>query len=605
MTSIQTKRVRLGLALLASTFIAVGAPAHGQANGSAFGAYQEDPGAKLARYVRDLASQPRSLSALLGAGNAALEMNDPQTALTFFARAEEVAPRDGRVKAGMASAFVQSEQAQAALRFFGEAVSLGIPLSMIAKDRGLAYDMSGDTARAQADYAIAMQRSDPEVERRMALSKAISGDAAGALAMIEPQVRRGDRAGYRAKAFILALGGDTAGAIKAVEAVMPAKGSAMAPFLARLPHLAAADRAMAVHFGRFPNDGQTASFANRPYQSAEVNYPSVKSGTSADASASPYPYSRTSTAGSARKETQRSAPPQSAAVPAATGKTAAAADQAPKRRTETRMVERIGSRFPVRETVVVEEKPKPSQTKAAAAPVPMRSAPQQAQPQQTVSAPPVQQQAAATVVAPPAYSIAAPVQTGPIATADLAPSTLATDAAVLASQPVAGPAPVAAQPAQTAPAATRLDFSDVVAAVQSLPAATIQPAPQPKPAAKAVAAAAKPEPKPAAVKTEAKIEAKAKAAPPEPSRIWVQLAVGQDKSVFASEFKRLKGKAPELLSGKSAWTTPLRATNRLLVGPFKTEQEARLLVNQLSKAQIPSYSWVSEAGQKIDKLPTK
>src|SRR3546814_9982307 len=69
----------------------------------------------------------RSSSALRGAGEAALSLGDPQTALTFFARAEEVTPRDGRVKAGMGSAFVLLEQPAAALRFFGEAASLGIP----------------------------------------------------------------------------------------------------------------------------------------------------------------------------------------------------------------------------------------------------------------------------------------------------------------------------------------------------------------------------------------------------------------------------------------------------------------------------------------------
>src|SRR3546814_8659028 len=56
----------------------------------------------------------RSSSALRGAGEAALSLGDPQTALTFFARAEEVTPRDGRVKAGMGSAFVLLEQPAAA-----------------------------------------------------------------------------------------------------------------------------------------------------------------------------------------------------------------------------------------------------------------------------------------------------------------------------------------------------------------------------------------------------------------------------------------------------------------------------------------------------------
>ena len=62
---------------------------------------------------------------------------------------------------------------------FAEAVALGAPEAEIAADRGLAWDMLGDPARAQADYALALRREDdPEVRRRLALSLAISGQRA-------------------------------------------------------------------------------------------------------------------------------------------------------------------------------------------------------------------------------------------------------------------------------------------------------------------------------------------------------------------------------------------------------------------------------------------
>src|SRR5258706_8357875 len=106
----------------------------------------------LSRYVRVLAAQPRDLTALIGAGNAAVELGDFSAGLAFFGRAEEVDSRNGRVKAGLASALAQTEQPGAALKLFDEAVSLGVPETEIAGDRGLAWDLRGNPRRAQRDY---------------------------------------------------------------------------------------------------------------------------------------------------------------------------------------------------------------------------------------------------------------------------------------------------------------------------------------------------------------------------------------------------------------------------------------------------------------------
>ena len=135
----------------------------------------ETSGSALSRNLRTLADSPRSLPALMGAGQAALELGDPRAALTFFARAEEVAPRDGRIKMWMGSALVQLEQPRAALKFFKDATDLGVAEADVARDRGLAYDISGDPRRAQRDYRLALQnRRDDEVTRRLALSLAIT-----------------------------------------------------------------------------------------------------------------------------------------------------------------------------------------------------------------------------------------------------------------------------------------------------------------------------------------------------------------------------------------------------------------------------------------------
>ena len=59
------------------------------------------------------------------------------------------------------------------------------------------------------------------------------------------------------------------------------------------------------------------------------------------------------------------------------------------------------------------------------------------------------------------------------------------------------------------------------------------------------------------------------------------------------------------MKGKSAWSAPLRATNRVLAGPFKTSAEAQSFVNTLGKAGVSAFVFTSEAGQKIIRLGVK
>lgn len=247
---------RFGLALLgAGLFLASGASAQ---QSRMPGAASSSVGDALSRNLRLLAENPTSLVALMGAGRASLEGGDAQAALTFFARAEEIAPRDGRIKMWIGSALVQLEQPRPALRFFDEAKALGVPEGDFAGDRGLVHDMLGNPRRAQQDYQLALRHGrDPEIVRRLALSLGITGEREPALQLLEEQLLLRDPAAARTRAFVLALTGDSAGADDAARAAMPGpQGEAMAPFLARLPSLSLADRALAVHFGHFPGSGQ-------------------------------------------------------------------------------------------------------------------------------------------------------------------------------------------------------------------------------------------------------------------------------------------------------------------------------------------------------------
>lgn len=90
-----------------------------------------------------------------------------------------------------------------------------------------------------------------------------------------------------------------------------------------------------------------------------------------------------------------------------------------------------------------------------------------------------------------------------------------------------------------------------------------------------------------------------------PARTWVQVATGANESGLAITWKRLREKAPDALKGLNASYTPFKATNRILVGPFKSAGEARALVNALSKAGHASNLFSSEAGQEILKIASK
>lgn len=216
----------------------------------------ESPEAALARNVRLLAINPRNYDALLGAGRAALRLGDAQAAIGFFGRAEEINSQHWAPKAGQGSALAQMGEAQAALGMFEQAQRLGATQSLVALNRGLAFDLLGRQAEAQNDYRVVLGGAEgDEARRRLALSLAISGRKADALAMLDPLLARRDAGARRARAFILALGGDHEGARQAIAAMMPGAANGFDPFLRRLGGLGPGQKAAAVHLGMMPADG--------------------------------------------------------------------------------------------------------------------------------------------------------------------------------------------------------------------------------------------------------------------------------------------------------------------------------------------------------------
>lgn len=604
MTKLQTKGARCGLAALGAGMLLTLAPAAAQTG------VQDSSGDSLSRNLRTLAANPRSLSALMGAGKAALELGDAQAAITFFGRAEEQAPRDGRVKMWIGSALVHLQQPQAAIRFFDEAVKLGVADAEVAGERGLAYDISGDPRRAQRDYRKALTRGrDPEVTRRLALSLAISGEREPALQLLQEQLGARDKAAERTRAFVLALTGDGAGAARTVQAAMPhGQGAALAPFLERLGSLGTVDRALAVHLGHFPKNGRSSA------QPTPRTYAQVDTALRAGAPDASRPGLGTRTAAPAPQQAKRSG--------SLTGvRTAEAAPQTQLPRFEPRPVQVRVQPAQTAQATPAQQRPAPVVQTAPPPQQPVQTAPAEQRPVQIAAATPA-----------PALPVVQSVLTGagaaasPEAAAD-APTELVSAPGFSIGAPSAQVSASAVAPTAQTPAAAAAEESrrvsrlaEVAALLASLPEApAVEAKPAPKPAVKKPAATvaarkeapakkevlAKKEPAAAAKKPAATAAAKKPAAPAEPRRIWVQVAGGADKGALPREFSRIKAKAPKLLAARTAWTTPLKATNRLLVGPFKTDKEAQAFVNELKKADLTGFAFTSEAGQKIDKLAAK
>lgn len=585
----------------------------------------------LAVQIRVLAQDPRDQEALLTAGELSTRLGDTSAALAFYQRAEAVDPSSPRLYAGRGAALVRLERPGEALTLFARAEAAGLPVEAFASDRGFAYDLLGAPQLAQRDYRRALERrQDDETLRRYALSLGITGKPDEAMAVLDPLLRRSDRAAWRARAFILAMNGDVTGAERIAASMMPGNmGLALTPFFRRLPALSVADRAFAVHFGELsPTRGRIADAQLAPPLPAYVPEPKPVAVAAAEPPPAPAPAPSGRDRRSRReRERDEQAAQLAPAVsrPAPAQQTAESTLPAPPRYVAP-MVQPIPAPAP---TPTPPPASRPVQLASNDVPRPA-SAPRQAAPQLRAAA-----ERDYDVADPAASRSSAPPRPEP---QPAAPSADADDDAAPLS---AAPAPPAAQVGQE---------DKVLAAIVSgitIPASELDlvpvPATRAAPAAAAPGPAAKPAPKPpvkppakpdakgkdaatdakakkpdakgkdAATDTKGKKpDAKGKKAPAkpdpakaEPSRVWVQVAGGADEKSLPTTWKKLVKQAPAAFKGKTAWTTPLRATNRLLTGPFKNADAAQDFVNMLKKAGMTGFVFTSDAGQKIAKLAVK
>lgn len=570
--------------LLALSITACG-PAFGQTVQPIPGITAPDSANMLSVHLRTLAANPRNLLALLGAGQAAIDVGDPNAALGFFSRADEVSPGNARAKAGLASALVLLEKPDEALRVFGEAMSLGIAESEIVKDRALAYDLRGDNRRAQRDYVVAMRRgTDDEVTRRYALSLGISGDRAQALTILDPLLRKQDQAAWRARAFVLAMNDDVPGANVVARQVMPASLAAtMAPFLARLATLNPAERAHAVNFGTMPSDGQTFASVQigDPFKPFGAAYPGAGAGAGLIPSGAPLGRPAVVAQSVAPKAAPGFTKSPSARLGTRIGTRVAAVDPArlpPEARGEVASVTRAAAMTALPSPDAVGAVPRVTSntttdsglSKPTTVPLP---------PAPAMEADPGVAQLKTMTVGPPAEPATGPLavfEVAPAAPADVPVSRLASILSGIEPEPES--APVALPTAAEIRANQRAIARKAAVATEAAAAAQL------------------------AKDEKAKAGAAAKA---NPARIWVQVATGSNVRGLGLTWRKIREANEKLLKPYGGFSIPYRATNRVLVGPLRSSADARALVTALGKAGVSASSFSSEAGQEVIKLGAK
>lgn len=431
--------------------------------------------AALVRLGRD----PRNVSALLDAGQAALRMGDTQAALGFFTRADQVSPGNARIKMQIGSALVLANEPVDAVRYFDAAESANGDLAAFALDRGLAYDLLGDNRQAQGWYQVALSRgANEEATLRYAISLAISHDLRTAETLLAPLVQKQDRAAWRARTFALAINGDETQAASIARAMMPANlAEGIAPYLRYMPRLTRAQQAAAANLGRFP-------------RAADIGHDDSK--ILAYAAAHP----------EIGRSLVPSGAPLGAVASAEDSRASRAKRRVPGRDEDSSRINRARSADNARidADLSAEPAPKPKQKgKAAATPTPAPA------PAQLSAPPPVYTAQQSVTPTPVVRSIldGPPVRSGPMRSnpavvqrpAEVAPAPQSAPAVVAAAAPArALPAPPAATPTLSPAPAPRPTSPPPVTSAQTLAAATTPKAvPATNPALSATAPAPKAE----------------------------------------------------------------------------------------------------------------
>lgn len=210
---------------------------------------------RLNRALLELARRPRSVRALLEAGDASLAVDDLDAAIGFYGRAADIEPNNSQARLGLGKVYLRAGRPLDALPFLNAALSSGASARDVLSEQALAFDLIGDQASAQAAYARAVELNpqDDEARRRLAISFAINGNQRGFENTLAPMLEARNPAAFRARAFGLAILGRQEEAVAIVNEAMPRDlATRINPYLAYMPRLTAAQQAAAANLGIFP-----------------------------------------------------------------------------------------------------------------------------------------------------------------------------------------------------------------------------------------------------------------------------------------------------------------------------------------------------------------
>ena len=539
---------------------------------------------ELNRALQRLARNGDDVGALLDAGDAAMRLGDIAAAIGFYGRAQAIDPDRPRIALGLARAYTFSRRPVEALRLFAEAERGGIPLSTMAAERGLAFDLVGDAASAQSLYRLAIAAGgDDGTRRNLALSQAISGDKTGFEATLLPMLESGDNAAWRTRAFGLAILGETEAAVKIARDMMrPDMAGRIEPYLRYMTELTPAQQAAAGALGVFPrtaaigrDDAQIAAYATS-------SDPGVRDAADALAPAGP-PLGSSRTAQPIVEGNEGELP-------------AIAANDALPPVTRPQVSEQI-STAPPQETTVSPPASAPAQPAERAslddafADFDLSSSASTAPRQGAVDIRTIEVPRENAEPAAPAHPARHWVQVatgrdiealgfdwrriGRNSEGILAGKSAFTARWGEANRLLAGPYDSAA---------------DARDAVGRLRAAGFDSFPFSSEEGQAVfplaGASAAPE----------------AARPAHPERYWVQVATGRDLDALGFDWRRIQRRADGALDGRGPFTAPWGQANRLLAGPFDSPTEARAMVNRLKTAGIDTFAFTSEEGEAVNPL---
>ncbi|MDC0886603.1 SPOR domain-containing protein [Altererythrobacter sp.] len=537
---------------------------------------------ELNRALKQLARNPQNLEALLAAGTASLALNDVDAAIGFFGRADDLSPSNPRVKAGKAAAYVRTRRPVEALRLFREAEEGGVEIVRLAADYGLAYDLVGNNQEAQAAYRRALSsRPSDEVSRRLALSLAIDGKADEFERTLRPLLANRDFAAYRARAFGLAIMGKPDDAVAITEAVMPrAMADQIAPYLRFMPRLTKAQQAAAVNLGIYPRAAQIGR--DDPRIAALTTQGSGRRDETADANLTP----AGQPLGSPTRPEVAQSTPAPARAASRRSREAIRIARAAQREVSSDPLTRTSNRpRVVRRPRAEPSQPAPTPTPAATPPATVVASGELSPQRSTLPA-----SAAARI--PEKLEAAEPPASAPVVVAmlgDEAPAPGFDLGGVEADVPAAPSSSPSSATVQSAPVSVNDAFSDLIGSA-AIPTTA---------ASGAVDITAIKPPREVASEQEAAAEP---AKPAHPSRFWVQVATGKDRSALRFDWRRLSRKAPDVLGDKGPFVTAWGQTNRLLAGPFESRGDARKALNSLTEKGIDAFTFTSPEGQEIDQL---